>query len=282
MEKVIRVLIVEDDFFARNSIELLLRRDWRTKVIGVAKNSAELYTILNDLNGPYMQADVIIIDTDIPNNREWLTQVLDYLNNYGNESSILFTGVEPNARVIALLRHQKCVGYVLKDEIRFSIASAVSRAITTSLVITPGIHESIEKLKNVKPPKGTLIMDGREPFFELSETDVERARMSFIFSMERTEFADETGLDESYSYGVVSDLFEKIGLNGFLNGDFEPKTIFGDDPIVLKHFQDAIETVQFARKKAKDQVKEPRMPRIKEKESLAFHLLTYPQVQEIQ
>ena len=67
MQKDIRVLIVEDDPYARDLMSLLLTRDWRTRVIGEASGKQELIEFLDQ---PQTNVDILILDTEIPGEPE--------------------------------------------------------------------------------------------------------------------------------------------------------------------------------------------------------------------
>jgi len=281
MAKETHVLLVEDDFYARNWMELLLRRDWRTRVVGEVSNPVELsnaFISLNDQNG---HADLVLIDTDHPNDPNWLPQVISSMAKHSPNSAILYTGVEPNLQNANLMAQPNFAGYILKNEIRYSIAWAVSLAAEHHIVITPGVRNLLERTKPL--PSGTLILDGRKPipFMGLSEIEEKRSRLVFFFSMERLEFADEERITEEYSNGLVSDLYNKIGLNDVLKGSVKPEDYFGNNPIVLAHINPAIKKVKLADEKSRQNSKKEKMVKVKEKESLAFHLLTLPVIEEI-
>lgn len=268
MAKIINVLLVEDDFYSRNLMELLLRRDWRTRVIGEVGNPIELTNAIEGFKNSHVQVDLVILDTEISYEPSWLSDTLQVLAKQSPHPAILLTGVEPNIRVARLLSQPHVVGYVLKDEIRYSLPWAVSLASNKRLVITPGVSTTIERLNSAQV--GTLILDGRKPIAALSELEEKRSRLVFVFSMERHEFADEEGISEDFSYGVVSSLYQKLGLNDVLEGDVDPSLYFGDHPAVLKHLK---ETFDFIRK--------TKSKKVKNKETLAFHLLTLPEIEEI-
>ena len=156
------------------------------------------------------------------------------------------------------------------------MAWAVSLATESHIVITPGVRNLLGKTTPL--PSGTLILDGRKPIaiegFGFNEIEKKRSRMVFIFSMERHEFADEEGISEDYAYGVVSALFERIGLNDLiediLKGENELENYFRDYSAVMEHLKQTLEHLEkTSSKKAKD------------KETLAFHLLTLPEIEEI-
>ncbi len=268
MDKEIRVLLAEDDFYARNWMEMLLRRDLRTKLIGQVSEPAGLSAALEYMNRHSERVDLILIDTDIPHSPRWLTEVLRSCEKYSPKTAILFTGCAPNAQIARLQTMSNLVGYILKGEICYSLAWAVSLASRQHIVITPGLRDVFDK--NYPLPPGSLILDGREPIASLSKTDLERARMAFIYSMERHELAHELGISEDFSYGVVSALYDKLGLDHVLSGSIDPEQYFGGHPAVINYLKLTLEHLRrTGSKKAKN------------KETLAFHLFTMPDIQEI-
>ena len=268
MAKDIRVLIVEDDYYARTWMEMLLRRDWRTKVIRVVNSPAELSIALEVINNHNERIDMVLIDTEIPHDPRWLIESLRSLSINSPKTAILYMGVAPNAQIAQLRASSNFAGYILKGEICHSLAWAVSLATEGRIVVTPGVRDLFEK--NYSLPSGSLILDGRKPIVAFSKRDQERSRMAFIFSMERHEFADELGITEDYSYGVVSALYDKMGLNDVLEGKVEPEQFLGNHPAVINQLKRTLE-----------HLKSTGSTKAKNMESLAFHLLTMPDIDEI-
>jgi DNA-binding NarL/FixJ family response regulator len=268
MNREIRVLLAEDDFYARNWMEMLLRRDLRTKLVGEVSEPAGLSAALEDINRHRERVDLILVDTDIPQSPRWLTEVIRNCEKYSPKTAILFTGCVPNAQVARLRTSSNFVGYILKEEIRYSLAWAVSLADKERIVITPGVFNFFDK--NYTFPSGSLMLDGREPIANFSKRELERARMAFIYSMERHEMAHELGISEEFSYGVVSALYDKLGLDDVLDGRVDPEQYFGSHPAVINYLKLTLEHLKrTGSKKAKN------------KETLAFHLFTMPDIQEI-
>lgn len=264
----IRVLIVEDDFYARNWMELLLRRDWRTKVAREVNNPVALSIALEDLNNHHEQIDLVLIDTDNPHDPNWLNDVLRSIEARCPNAAILFIGAAPNARLARMAAQRHVAGYILKDEICYSLAWAVSLAAAHHTVITPGIYDVFDRRTSL--PGSTLILDGRKTIAALSALDARRSRMVFIFSMLRRELADEEGISKNFSYVLVTALYKKMGLNDILEGEVDPELYFGSHPAVLFHINQSLEHLKHSKsKKAID------------KETLAFHMLTVPDIEEI-
>ena len=268
MNREIRVLLVEDDFYARNWMELLLRRDLRTKLIREVADPAGLAAALEDIHRHHERVDLILIDTDIPQNPRWLNDVLRSCEKYSPKTTILFTGCNPNMHVAQLSTMPNFAGYILKGEICYSLAWAVSLVDQGRIVITPGVRDLFAK--HAVLPAGSLILDGREPIARFSKIEVERARMAFIYSMERHELAHELGISEDFSYGVVSALYDKLGLDEVLSGAVTPEEFFGSHPAVINFLQQTMAHLNGSGSR-----------KAKNKETLAFHLFTMPEISEI-
>jgi DNA-binding NarL/FixJ family response regulator len=288
------VVIVEDDYYARHWMEMLLRRDWRTRVVKQVGSPVDLFVALADLDKHNKKVDIVLIDTDIPLDDNWLNGVMQKLADYNASQFVdheiskqkytppvmLFTGVNPNHKVSNLFRTPGFGGYILKDEIRYSLAWAVILAVGGKVVITPGV---LKLINHAYPfPAGSLILDGRKPipFVGLSDRETRAARLAILFSMERRELANELMITEDYSYGLISSIFEKIGLNDVLNGCASPELYFGEHPAVMIHLNAAIKSLKKASENNGRTTKSKTM-KVKGKETLAFHLLTLPHIEEI-
>ena len=268
MKREIRVLLTEDDFYARSWMEMILRRDLRTRVVREVNGPIELSTALDDMHNHRVLVDMVIIDTDVPGDQRWLADVLRNYEKSKSKAAILLTGCAPNPRIATLKTLPHFAGYVLKGEICYSLAWAVSFANEGRMVITPGVLDLFGW--NVTLPPGSMILDGRRPIANLSKSDSERARMAFIFSMERHELAHELGISEDFSYGVVSALYDKMGLDDVLEGMVSPEVYFGSHPAVIDYLTRTL-----------THMKRTGSKKAKNKETLAFHLFTMPEIQEV-
>jgi DNA-binding NarL/FixJ family response regulator len=268
MIREVRVLLVEDDFYARGWMEMLLRRDWRTRVVGEADQARGLAVLLQALRAGQTRVDLALIDTDILATGGRLSEMLEMVARQLPHAQVLLSGVRPNPGVVQVPGEGQFAGYVLKDEIRYALAWAVSLAMEGHFVLTPGVRDLLGPL-----PTGSLVLDGRNPVANFSKRDADAARLAFMFSMERRDLADELEISEEYSYGLVSSLYEKMGLNDILKSDASTEQYFGSHPAVQAHIRETIESLRG---------KEPggMAHKIKDKETLAFHLLTLPEIEE--
>lgn len=288
MTKEVNVLIVEDDYCARSWMDMLLRRDWRTRVVGEADCPQELVRVLQDLNSHHEKIDLVLIDTEIPHDDYWLNDALRHLAKHNPKTMILFISVTPDLQAARLIAQPNCAGYILKSEIRDALAWAVSLAAESHLVITPGVVKLCADSDLLKA--GTLILNGRHTIAKFSKRDAEAARLAFMISMERADLADEMRISVGYSFVLVSSLYVKMGLNDLIRGEQSPEKEFVHHPVIKKHLDQAIEKLRQVKeqnaliqnKESQDgESKDDESPKIKDKETLAFHMLTLPEIEEI-
>jgi DNA-binding NarL/FixJ family response regulator len=261
----IRLIIVEDDPFSRNWMALLAARDWRTHVVGEAD---EPLKILPFLSAKASRVDLILMDTDIPGNEDWLPHILGAVQGMKHPPAILCTGIRPNPNVLSRLQHPAFTGYILKDEVSYSLAWAVDLALAGKWVITDSIRAMAFTL-GIDLPEPCVIIDGRKTMQEqLTPHQADVARLAFLFSMERRELADELGVVEDWSYGLVSQIYAQLGIKDILQDEEALKSCFGEHDLLMAHIN-----------KLKSETSGPIKARALE--TLAFHVITMPEIIEV-
>lgn len=257
----VHVMIVEDDHFASNWMSLLLARDWRTHVSAEAATTADLKARLKSKSQKF---HLILLDTEMPGDPYWLKEILAAIAASPNAPAVLLTGTHASEQKLLQCQAVHVRGFILKDEIRFSLAWAVALAMEWQWVLTPGVEAMMERA-GLPIPRPYAVMDGRNTVRNLTTHELNAARLAFLFSMERRELADELAITEDWSFGLVSKLYEKLGLDGLISGEVEPQAYLGAHPTVLEHFEKIVTQARESRK-ARDM------------EALAFHLLTMPEI----
>jgi len=255
LTKDILVAILEDDVFSRNWMALLMVRDWRTRVIGEFSTRTDLCAFLE--NSP-PKIDVLILDVDLFGEFFTIQEICQILASNNQSAKILLTGIEPDPKIIREIHDDRVHGYILKGEIGYSLSWVITFVYDGYWVLTPGVRNVMLKL----PPKA-LVLDGRKNIPGFTDHEAEVARMAFIFSVGRRDLADELRITEQWSYGLVSELYKKMGLTEIISGEVDLFDYIGESAIIRKKFDDIIDQLGTS-KKARDM------------ETLAYHLLTMP------
>lgn len=261
MKKDILVTILEDDVFSQNWMALLLVRDWRTRVIAEFETRVEFCEFFNQDYNPF---DVLVMDVDLFGESFTVDDICDILNEKQPKAKIVLTGVQADSRVIRQVYHDRVVGYVMKREVGYSLSWMISFANEGFQVFTPGTYDLLVNL-NLPIPNNKLVLDGRKKIPGFTDHESEVARLAFIFSLGRRDLADELKISEQWSYGLVSELYKKMGLTDIISGEEDLFSYIGESPIIKKHFEEIIAEIGSS-KKARDL------------ETLAYHLISMPEI----
>lgn len=260
MAKDILVSILSDDLFSMNWMSLLIVRDWRTRVF----TEGELINPLEEQEFETIQhVDVVVADLDsfVQN-----TNLFSNLNRYLAENpTLLVVGVGSRIEPLFFQRipTRNIGGYLLKSEISSSLGWAVSFVYEGLLVFTPGAHQSAfsHGFFSTKPER--IIKSRVYP--GMTERQSEIARLAIIFSVGRRDLADELKISDQWSYGVVSELYEKLGLNELAHDKDDILAYLENDAMIKIHIDEILAELGNS-KKARDL------------ETLAFHILTLPEI----
>lgn len=262
----IRVYVIEDDPFARNWIVLLCARDWRTRVVGESGTAGPLLSALRQPHSRPLPVDVLVIDVDgLPPGV--LSGLFQQLEHSRPAVRVLLTMISPHPELQAWSRFGCVAGAVLKEEINYSLNWALDLVQRSRWVLTPGIESALIHRRAALPACATLL-DGRRLIANFTAHEADVARLALIFSMERPDIADEKTITIDTSYGLVSLIYQKLGLPEILTGEIRPEQYLGDHPLMLAHFQEILAKTRQSKKKS-------------DQEALAFHLLTTPEIQDL-
>lgn len=260
MRREIRVFIVEEDPFAIHWMALILARDWRTQVTGEALNIVDA---LEQIRNNEERIDLLLLDADLAT-PSGLFKLINELKSH-RETRVLLVGNGTSlAAWKAANQNPLIVGYILKEEIRFSLAWAVDFATDGHWVATPAIQDMASS-QGLHLPEGWLVMDGRREISNFTHHETDVSRLALIFSMERRELADELSISDDWGYGLVTTLYKKLGLEELLTGEVEPSVYLGSHPAINERLEEILAGLKHS-KKARDL------------ETLAFHLLTMPEL----
>lgn len=266
MAKDIRVLIYEDDPYARDLMSLLLTRDWRTRVVGEVADQGELALFLSQ---EMQKVDVVILDTEIPGMPDIPMELAAMTQALPSPPKILYTGTVPKVDILEKLMHNRCSGYILKGDVQYAIGTAVALVNSGTCVVTPGIQQIAGRYAL---PNGTLVVDGRKLTNNFSRRENELVRLGIIFNLAIRDIADELVLGAGWVSEIISTIYRKLGVREILTGEV-PLDMYFTDEAVLEHCQEITRRATSGRADGNLR-KAPWMS------TLAFHLLTVPEINE--
>lgn len=262
MHKDVRVLLVEDDPFARDLMALLLTRDWRTRVVAevTGKQGLTRYLAQHDA-----KVDVVVLDTEIPDAPALPFELAEMTQRLTPAPAILYTATQSSPRTLDRFQDAARGGYILKGELFYGLASAISLVAAGHCVVTPGIERSAV---STLFPDSIHILDGREMLARFTPRERELVRLGLIFNLSTRDMADELVLSAGWISEIMSIIYQKLGLRDILSGRTSLESYFNDEA-VLAHSREILKNNDGKGRKT------PWMA------TLAFHLLTLPDIRKI-
>lgn len=269
MQKELNVIIVEDDPYARDFMSMLLRRDWRTRVVGEfsSLSAMELKQALH-ASQPSAHVDILLLDTEVANDESWPAKVVQMTRLLPRPPLIVFTCTSPEPHILERILAAKGGGYIAKNEILYALATAITAVAKGQFVITPGVLIVAGRLEL---PEQTLIMDGTLPVANFTSREKDLTRLGLLFNLTQRDIADDLIISTDFVAEVMGQIYEKLGVREILDGEKGLETFFQDEKL-QERCQEILE--QYAANGSRAGRKAPGMS------TLAFHLLTVPETTE--
>lgn len=261
MSKDILVSLIGDDVFAQNWMSLLLVRDWRTRVVGEFSSKDDLSVIKQY---DFQKSDFYIIDLDSTPEVPGLLMELLSQDQSSNGMRVLLVSTTLDSRVIRKIPTQLFAGYLLKNEILSSLAWAITFAAEGSTVFTPATLEFLYELNYPVSDNKIILKSRNVPGLTDHQSDI--AKLAIVYSIGRRDLADELKISDQWSYGMVSELYTKLGLSDIFDGSIDDFRYMENDEVIRNHIIEIVQELGTS-KKARDV------------ETLAFHLITMPSIE---
>src|SRR5512138_2951552 len=214
MQKELNVIIVEDDPYARDFMAILLRRDWRTRVVGEF-SSLSAMELKQALRSP-SAVDVLLLDTEVANDEAWPAKVVQMTRLLPRPPLIVFTCTSPEPHILERILSARGGGYIAKNEILYALATAITAAAKGQFVITPGVLIVAGRLDL---PEQTLIMDGTMPVANFTAREKDLTRLGLLFNLAQRDIADDLIISTDFVAEVIGQVYDKLGVREILDGE---------------------------------------------------------------
>jgi hypothetical protein len=258
LKRDIRIALYSEDSYVLDWMSLLVVRDWRTQVVAEITSPTELSEFLSQ---EHLMCDGLVIDIDSASD---LKQAGSAIENAIHDLKVIGLCRSQKLDFFRYLPEKAVTGLLYKKEIETSLGWAITFAAEGKPVFTPrGLEDAWDA--NFSVPKERLVLRSRS-YPGLTDRQSEIAKLAIIFSIGRRDLADELKISDQWSYGVVSELYDHLGLSEVLDENLDFHSILENDPVIKAHIDEILEDLGTS-KKARDL------------ETLAFHLLTMPVIE---
>jgi len=160
------VLVVDDDFYAREAFLALLSRGERTRVWGMASSIEEALASLTSSAAP--SPDVILLDVHFGADERAGIRGLPLIAEAAPDAKILVTSVISSESVVLDAIRAGADGYVWKNETGSGIAAAVERVAEGRFVMTPAIADAVIDEADALRAYAAEVLPGQQEYADLT------------------------------------------------------------------------------------------------------------------
>lgn len=203
----LKVALMDDDFYALKWNTSLVMRDPRTTVILESDTPRHLLEGIHSEGQP----DIVIVDVEYEASRMPVAEMLTAIREEAPEAVIICNSQYGEREVIETAMQHNVRGFLLKNEVRMAMVSAISYAAYTGLVVTPQIFTLLPS-EYTFGPKRAHVVPLWQPNPRLTPQIIKSFWLRVFFGMRASLAADElyveTATVERYinqAYKVLTD-----------------------------------------------------------------------------
>ncbi|MEA5076479.1 MAG: response regulator transcription factor [Coriobacteriia bacterium] len=207
----VRVLIVDDDFYARDALSALVARDARTRVWGAEDSVPAAVTVLAASADRFSHPDVVLLDVRLAEGERAGIEGIAAIRRAAPAARILITSVSSDDATVQAAVAAGADGYIWKNEAAERIATAVVRAAEGRFVLSKRIAESlVETLGNVGRYSAEVLPEGTEGV-ELTEAVRKTVYLFCVAGLSAREIADELQVSVSTVNKRIAAAYDALG-----------------------------------------------------------------------
>jgi DNA-binding NarL/FixJ family response regulator len=185
----IRVLIVDDDYYAREAMQSLIARDRRTHVWATADSMADACAKLGKPG--YPPPDLVLLDVRLGEAQQTGIDGIPEIRKACPQAKILITSVQNDEETVFSAIRAGADGYVWKNESADGIGNAIVGVMEGRFVVTPSIAEKLLGKTVELSSYATEVMKTNPAVRELTESMRKTVYLYCFCGMSAKEIADE-------------------------------------------------------------------------------------------
>lgn len=204
--EIIKVFIIDDDFFVRQATTSLLTKDDRTEVIGSASSVTEAFEVIEE------RPDIILLDMDLKHTRESGVDAIGPLKKRFPKTNILIFSVSRDENMILKAMQAGANGYIWKNDAAEGLGSAIERVQRGNFVVTESVSRLISgKIDDYLGRRNAEILPEGKRYFDLTHRVEQVMRLFCIDGMSATEIAEALHISENTVRSHIKTGYEVIG-----------------------------------------------------------------------
>ena len=203
----IRVLIVDDDYYAREATRALLSHDRRTRVWGTSETNAETVRLLSEA-APALHPDVVLHDVHMTEGPRAGIEAIPVIKSLSPSAKILIMSMDREEEVIIDAIVAGADGYVWKNESADGLSSAVVECAAGRFVVTRSVAEKLLGSAVDLHGYATEILPEAHPYRGLTNAIRETLHLYCICGMSANEISSELQVSVNTVYSRIKTAYQ--------------------------------------------------------------------------
>lgn len=186
----INVMVIDDDYYVREALEMLLRRNPKTTISSINSTPAEAIEVLKKAKKADLP-DVILLDVRFENTDERGIDSIEGIREVMPDAKVLVSSMSNDEDLILEAISKGADGYVWKNESGDGLVSAIDMINQGRFVITKSIAEKIIGKAVELRDYSVEIMPEEKDFHQLTEELRKTVYLYCFCGMSAKEISDE-------------------------------------------------------------------------------------------
>ena len=137
----LKVMVIESDFYALQTVNSYLAWDRRTRVVALANNPVQAFDRLHRL-AEAEWPDVILLEVDMLPDAEALRGMITQFRDTVKDVIVVCLAHRVDAQWISAAADAGARAYLLRNEVRLQLVEAICYTLDRKFVVTPSIREA--------------------------------------------------------------------------------------------------------------------------------------------
>jgi DNA-binding NarL/FixJ family response regulator len=199
----LKVVVVDSDYYALQSINSYLAWDRRTRVTFLTEEINELWEYLRSI--PHAEhPDFIVLDADHLGGAAGLVKTLERIRSLAPDALVICIAQHIDVELVEASADAGARAYLLKHDVRLQIAAALVFALEHDFIITVSVARASKDVFNTRLFHARVLPDPRD-YPEMTERIKQAIKLCVIEGMPAHLAADEMGISLHTIRGYIKE-----------------------------------------------------------------------------